>query len=200
MLDVFSRLRRCCVIDNETDSPMPLLSRFRLHIHVAVALALVAVVLTAADDVEAYFTLLEQARHNYVEEHGPETSTFAVTKLHTDELLAKADDHLHRAAEKAESGPEIYRRRVAFVAAGLQHSRLLVEIIEMMAGYWSKPDAKVASQVKQNWQAIEQLCQSHPYAINWGPIRPSTSRMLGLYSDHPNPKWKGNAPQDLDQN
>ena len=52
-----------------------------------------------------------------------------------------------------------------------------------MDGYWKSPDPAVAKRVKQNWKAIEKHVAAHPYAINWGPVRPNTPRMAGLHPD-----------------
>ena len=51
-----------------------------------------------------------------------------------------------------------------------------------------------------NWEEMERLCKEHPYAINWGPVHPATPRMNGLHPDYPDPKWKPNQANDLDQN
>jgi DNA mismatch repair protein MutS len=109
---------------------------------------------------------------------------------YSDELLDGAGEHLQQAARKVEAAPPLYRRRVAFVQAGLAYTRLLVENIESMHGYWKQPEEEVARRVRENWDRIERLCEEHPYAINWGPIRPQTPRMRGLHPDHPNPRWK----------
>ena len=58
----------------------------------------------------------------------------------------------------------------------------------------------IATDVLANWEAMERLCKEQPLAINWGPIRPTTPRMIGLHPDHPNPKWKPNRPNDVDRN
>jgi len=54
----------------------------------------------------------------------------------------------------------------------------------------AKKDAAIVAQVKENWTQIESLFAAHPYAINVGPVRPGTPRMVGLHPDHPNPKAK----------
>jgi hypothetical protein len=59
-----------------------------------------------------------------------------------------------------------------------------------MDGYWSAPESQVADCARDNWEQMQRICEEHPYAINWGPVRPTTPRMLGLHPGHPNPKWK----------
>ena len=106
---------------------------------------------------------------------------------------------MQTAAEKVGDAPEIHRKRVEFIQAGLTFTELLLENIGAMDSYWRKKDDSIAKRVIANWERMERLCQNHPYAINWSPVRPSTPRMIGLHPDYPNPKWKPPV-QDLDQN
>jgi hypothetical protein len=62
----------------------------------------------------------------------------------------------------------------------------------------AKKDAAIVAQVKENWTQIESLFAAHPYAINVGPVRPGTPRMVGLHPDHPNPKAKKKKTNGLD--
>lgn len=50
------------------------------------------------------------------------------------------------------------------------------------------PDTSLADQVRGNWQALKRLRPEHPSAVNWGPARPQTPRLLGLHPDFRNPK------------
>ena len=160
----------------------------------------------AAGEIKAYFEKLEQARMAYVKAHGYQSGVFNLPHLYTDDLLRRADDHLRQAAAAADAGPEIYRRRVEFVRAGLEFSKRTIATIRLMDGYWNEPDPQIARRVRQNWDEMQRICEEHPWSINWGPVRPTTPRMLGLHPDHPNPKWKRtpNPPakkaDDLDQN
>jgi hypothetical protein len=153
----------------------------------------------AAADVRTYFETLETARMKFVEEHGYGGGAFNFPQLYTEELLREAGGHLQTAAEKVGDAPEIHRKRVEFIQAGLTFTELLMENIGAMDSYWRKKDDSIAKRVIANWERMERLCQNHPYAINWSPVRPSTPRMIGLHPDYPNPKWKPPV-QDLDQN
>lgn len=148
----------------------------------------------AADAVKTYFSLLEEARRAYVEEHGYKSGVRNLPRLYTDELLSRAEEHLRRAAMQVENGPDDCRKRVEFVRAGLTFSRRLVETIALMKRYWDSRDKQIAEQVRKNWKAMRQISEEHPYAVNRGPLRPQTPRMAGLHPDHPNPKWK-RSPQ-----
>jgi hypothetical protein len=128
----------------------------------------------------------------YVKEHGYQSGVRNLPQLYTDDLLRRADDHLSQASAAAGNGPEIYRRRVDFVRAGLEFSKRAIATIRLMDGYWNEPDAQVADRARDNWEQMQGICEENPYAINWGPVRPTTPRMLGLHPDHPNPKWERN--------
>lgn len=139
----------------------------------------------------------EQARMEHVAEHG-EAGVFSFPRLYTAERLREADAHLRRAAEAAASDPGPYAKRVEFVRAGLTFTQHVVENATLMRRYWLKPDEAVGVQVRKNWEVIKRHCQDHPHAINWGPVRPGTPRMLGLHPDHPHPKVSLKQLRDLD--
>lgn len=151
----------------------------------------------AAEPVRAYFDLWEQARMEYVAEHG-EAGVFSFPRLYTAKRFREAESHLRRAAEVAAEAPSPYAQRVEFVRAGLTYTQLVVENITLMRRFWLKPDEAVGAEVRRNWETLERLCQDSPGAINWGPVRPSTPRMLGLHPDHPNPKLSFQQLRDLE--
>jgi hypothetical protein len=94
----------------------------------------------------------------------------------------------------------VFAQRVAFIQAGLTHTKLVIDTITLMDGYWKKKDPAVADRVKQNWAAMEKNAADHPYSINWGPLRPNTPRAAGLHPDGPPPKQKRERTYDLDLN
>ncbi|MBC8868091.1 MAG: DUF4838 domain-containing protein, partial [Planctomycetes bacterium] len=75
----------------------------------------------AAADVQAYFETIEKARMTYVKEHGYGGGAFNFPRLYTNDLLSESGERLREAAVKVEGAPEIYRKRVAFVRAGLTY-------------------------------------------------------------------------------
>jgi hypothetical protein len=153
----------------------------------------------AAANVRSYFDTIERARMAYVEKHGYGAGAFNLPRLFTTELLRQSDEYLRQVSAGVGAAPEIFRERVEFVRAGLTFTQLMIDNINAMESYWRKKDDAIAKKVLANWAAMEQLCAAHPYAINWGPVRPSTPRMIGLHPDYPNPKWKPRV-NDLDQN
>jgi len=172
----------------------------------------------AAESMEQFFTYMEKQRMAYVEKDETGGSYFAYPKFLTPDVIQKGDEFLQQAASKAETGNELHQKRVEFTTAGWRFSKLVIENAILMESYWAKAaldpkksraanagepmlDEKVAKEVRANWEQMEQICLDYPYSVNWGPVRPSTSRMIGLHPDYPNPKWTPQlGPQDLDQN
>jgi len=161
----------------------------------------------AADDIRNYYETFEKARMKWVQKKEYQTSLLEFPELYDDKLLEKAQKHLKEASKVIagdSSNNSPFAKRVAFVQAGFEWTRKLTQVIDHMSGYWANPDPGTANRVRTLWKEMEQIPIDHPYSINWGPLRPTTPRMLGLHPDHPNPKWKikkdKKAPNDLDQN
>ena len=156
----------------------------------------------AARHIKDYFSTFEKARQAHVEKHGGRAGLSKFTELYTADLLKQAKKHLNLASAAVKDGPELYRRRVAFIRAGFDYTHLMVENIHFMEHYWAKPDEQLAKKVLANWEAIHKILDAHPYALNPGPIRPSTPRMAGRHPDYPHRKWKplpdSQRPEDLD--
>lgn len=155
----------------------------------------------AAQPVRDYYEGLENARMAFnVKE--PEPTVFSFPKHYTDSLLQQSQAHLDRAAAAAPVG-SVHAQRVAFVRAGLTYTRLTVQNIALMEGYWQKKDDTVAEQVRQNWEEAGRVVAAQPGSVNLGPVRPITPRMQGLHPDHPPAKVKKvkkAAANDLDLN
>lgn len=152
----------------------------------------------AAPHVREYFESLEKERMPFAAKNG-EAGIFSFPQLYTEALLTASQARLDRAAA-AVSADSIFAKRVAFIRAGLTHTKLMMDTITLMDGYWKKKDAAVAERVKQNWAAMEKNAADHPYSINWGPVRPTTPRMAGLHPDNPPTKAKKKRANDLDLN
>lgn len=152
----------------------------------------------AAAPVREYFEAFEQARTAFVAKN-EDAGVFAFTKLYTPELLRDSQTHLDRAMAAVPAG-STFAKRVAFVQVGLTYTKMVVENIRLMAGYWAKKDDAVAAQVKANWDTIAKLIGVNAPAINAGPVRPTTPRMAGLHPDNPPAKGKkGPKVNDLDK-
>ena len=127
----------------------------------------------AADTVAAYWQLLEDKREAYRAGDGD------YPDVYDDAFFDKAYGLLDSAANAVSTGPAKYRDRVAFLRAGLDFTRLATENRALAARYREsqKSDTEAAQQMRDNYEKIRQICEQHPYAINWGPIRPRTGRM-----------------------
>lgn len=152
----------------------------------------------AASSVREYFEAIEKERMAFTTENG-EAGVFSFPRLYTEELLRASQARLDRAAA-AVSADSLFAQRVGFVQAGLTYTVMQLENIRLMNGYWKKPDPAVAEQVKKNWEVIEKHVAAHPFAINWGPVRPISPRMAGLHPDFSPPKTKKPRANDLDLN
>ncbi len=151
-----------------------------------------------APQVREYFEVIERQRMEFVAKNG-EAGVFSFPQLYTADLLRESESRIE-AALAAVPADSIHAKRIAFIEAGLTYTNLQVENISLMERYWTKEDDAIAAKVKQNWTKIETLVAAHPYAINWGPVRPTTPRMQGLHPDSPPPKAKKKRVNDLDLN
>ncbi len=152
----------------------------------------------AASPVREYFEAIENDRMAFTTENG-EAGVFSFPRLYTEELMGASQARLDRAAA-AVPADSLFAKRVDFVQAGLTYTVMQLDNIRLMNGYWKKPDPAVAEQVKKNWEAIEKHVAAHPFAINWGPVRPISPRMAGLHPDFSPPKIKKPRANDLDLN
>lgn len=152
----------------------------------------------AAGAVRGYYEGIEKARMVFTAKN-LDGGVFLFPELYTPELLEESQRRLEHAAAAVPAG-SVYQRRVAFVRVGLDYTRLVMENVRLMQGYWRKKDEAVAKQVRENWAAIDKLINTTPYAINVGPVRPITPRMAGLHPDYPPAKVKKVRTVDLDLN
>jgi hypothetical protein len=152
----------------------------------------------AAPAIREYYEAFEKARMEFTA-GGDEPGVFAFPKLYTDKLLRESEGRLARAAS-AVPAESLYAKRIDFVKAGLTYTALVLDNIKLMDGYWKKKDDAIAGQVRKNWETIEKLVAAHPYAVNWGPVRPGTKRTAGLDPEHPPAKTKKKDANDLDLN
>ncbi len=152
----------------------------------------------AAPHVREYFDTIEKQRMVFTTTNN-EAGVFSFPQLYTADLLRESQARLDRAVAAVPTD-SIQAKRVAFIQAGLTYTRLQMENITLMDRYWKKKDEALATQVKQNWKTIDELIAAQPYALNPGPIRPSTPRMPGLHPDFPPAKAKKKRANDLDLN
>lgn len=152
----------------------------------------------AAPPVREYFESIEKERMAFAAKNA-EAGVFTFPQLYTESLLAASQARLDR-ANAIVPADSVFAKRVAFIRAGLTHTKLMMDTITLMEGYWKKKDPIVAERVKQNWAALEKNAADHPYSINWAPVRPNTQRGAGLHPDSPPKKQKQKRAYDLDLN
>ena len=132
----------------------------------------------AATELEAYWNLMEETRSIFW------ASERAYPDVYDKAFFDRAYALLDQASRKVTDEPERFGARIDFVRIGLDHTRHMIGIRAGMTRYWNGDKSEQAN-VLAAWEKIEQLCKDHPYAINWGPIRPQTPRMAGLHPDYP---------------
>jgi hypothetical protein len=93
----------------------------------------------AAAEVEKYFDMMSEAHSRLVKLPGWRPSSSLKYKvisncmeIYTPDLLKQADELFDLAESKVKDDPEIYRKRVAFVRAGLIFTKLQLEIMREM--------------------------------------------------------------------
>ena len=158
----------------------------------------------AADDVKAYWTLLERMRMEFVAEEPSRFRAFDLPKKYTPELFAKAQSHLDAAAAKLKAADEKYRRRLHFIQCGLDYAKLVADTrLAMQKVEASKgQDADAKAKVLANWERAEAMKKVFPeHAINWQSVwrapgggGDSNKRVMGL---HPNAPLSGRTLEEL---
>ncbi len=120
----------------------------------------------ASAELEAYWTLMEDARDRLVEL--PEFKTGSGARyglppifetIYSNEFLQQAETLMNRAAEQTTTGPEVYGQRVAFVRSGFDFTKLLVQTIPLMtrARESKGKDTKAVQAAIHNWAEIERV-------------------------------------------
>ncbi|MFO7907961.1 MAG: DUF4838 domain-containing protein [Planctomycetota bacterium] len=142
----------------------------------------------AADEIETYWSMMERANRDFMASPNLRTrsasrfTTIAIAKqVYNPEFLARADRVLQRAAEELADQPEVYRQRVAFVRAGFDFTRLMIECIPLMERVRESEgrDAEAVRQASANWDRIEEIAEeTDPYGF-W--FRVISSRMQDGY-------------------
>jgi len=129
----------------------------------------------AAEAVEKYWTLMEQARDeltassDFATGHAKRFNLPAVfEQVYSNDLLNEADELLKQAAARTAGAPEIYAKRVAFVRTGFDVMALLARNLPLMDRVRESEgkDAEAVKQVIANWDEIQRICrEASPHSI-----------------------------------
>jgi len=140
-------------------------------------------------EIKAYWEFLEASRNRKVDDYPGEANGY--DEVYDQAFFDRAYGLLDRAASRAAGAPEKFRRRIAFVRVGLDHTRLVSELRALSRTMLLKgfDDDGAADPVRAKWDEVQKNAERIPYAIHWPTIRPG-QRMArgGLF--HPD-KTKG---------
>jgi hypothetical protein len=143
----------------------------------------------AATELKAYWSLMEQARAELIQEVPNRYRAFEIPEMYTPEFFRKAEALLDQADVKVGNAKK-YRNRIAFVRCGLNYARLVVDTRSKMQKFEASEckDTELRAQVLANWEAAQQMKAEFPaFAINWTPVfrQHEHKRMMGLHPDNP---------------
>ena len=104
---------------------------------------------------------MEETRQAFVKEVPNRYRAYDIPQRYTPELLARAEALLNRAVAQVANGPEIYRQRIEFIRAGLQHNaarRRHPQFDAESRREKQRPrDAEAVARVKANWEKAARM-------------------------------------------
>ena len=132
----------------------------------------------AAGKIEAYWQLLEETRNRKIEED------LDYPTAYDEALFTRAYALLDEANALLADAPEVYRERVAFFRAGLDFTRLMVDIRDLMAKFLADDsrDQEAADEVRANWERVRQIAEKN--LMNYRFYRPGNRYSQGLHPDY----------------
>jgi hypothetical protein len=148
----------------------------------------------AAAEIKAYWTLLDGVRDGLASEALEDfAQAYAQQKV-----FERAYGHLDRAAALLEHGPALYRARVTFVRAGLDFTRLTMEIKDLVERYQKSKgqDTAARDEAEAKWAEVEQIRKAQPLAINWPRVTRGNGKASPMPADFQNiPTSKKKKPK-----
>ncbi|MCA1808545.1 MAG: DUF4838 domain-containing protein, partial [Kiritimatiellia bacterium] len=126
----------------------------------------------AAREMEAYWTYLEQIREQCYGTEQPGRADHDILEFYNAERLDKALELLDAAKKALGPDDELYRKRVAFVEAGLDFTRLITECGRSAREYSrdnAADDVKAQLRVQNHaaWDKLRALRDAQPDAVRW---------------------------------
>ncbi len=116
----------------------------------------------AADDIEAYWTMMEESATEILKGHG------TMSEIWNDDFFDEAEVHLDNASASVENEPEIYEKRIDFLRAGLEYSRLRLDIViqNQILRDEHQDDEGAEDKIRENWRRILELDEEYPDAFH----------------------------------
>jgi hypothetical protein len=133
----------------------------------------------AASHVKAYWQLMEKTRESYMAVKGrPYGETY------DEAFFAEAQGLLDVARASLVNQADVHLERIAFLQDGLDWTRLLMEVRQLVAimHQQGRIIPSLDQKLRANWERMEQVAK-RANAINWGPVMPHTPRMKMLHPD-----------------
>lgn len=133
----------------------------------------------AADDLTAYWKLMEESRNRKVNEGMDYEAVYDAA------FFDRAYGLLDQATKKAANAPEKYSQRIAFTRTGLDFTRLVTDTRALMARYRDSrgQDQAVADQARANWDALNKIINDQQNLMNHRYFRPGGRYTMGLHPD-----------------
>ena len=124
----------------------------------------------AAEDIQAYWNLLEEAFHAYAElprsrHFSPQGRRASREQVFTDAFLERLDGLLDSAAAKLADEPKGYRQRLDFVRGGFEFTRLVYTSVDLEPAA-EEGNAEARAALAANWAGIEAIFAALPNAFS----------------------------------
>ncbi|MBN1672845.1 MAG: DUF4838 domain-containing protein [Kiritimatiellae bacterium] len=138
----------------------------------------------AASDIEAYWQQMEATTESVLSAPDlgrGERRIRVLARAYDAAFFERADARLRQAEARVAAGPEVYRQRVAFVRAGLEFTRLMLQAVPVMAKVRQSlgRDMQAVGEAAAIWEKIERLEKEHPLAILHPQLRYGLKRDTG---------------------
>ena len=117
----------------------------------------------AAGQLKAYWTLLEETRNRKVD------GKLTFPQAYDSAFYQRAASLLDEADAVVAKAPDIYRRRIAFVRVGLEFTRKMNEVLDLMARYKNSKgeDKEAADRVSALWKEIELIVKGNYFYTHY---------------------------------
>ncbi len=129
----------------------------------------------AADEMEAYWSYMEKIREECFGTERPGFADHDIFDYYNEERLVQAAELLDAARDAIGPDDDLYGRRIDFVQAGLDVTRLMTECGRLVRehdrqGASDDDRARARAQIHENWEQISAVRQKHPIAMRWSML------------------------------